>query len=258
MTTGAARLSAMAAARTGAGAVTVLSPANALLLYAMNLTSVMVARFEEWHELDDFLAKRHPQAYVLGPGFGAPDKARTIVGKLLHADTDIRPKALVLDADGLTAFEHDPQELFDIARQYVDEGGRLVLTPHMGEFKRLFPDLEGAPLALAKMAAERAGCTVLLKGSDTVIADREGATVINSAAPAWLATAGSGDVLSGILASLLAQGLDSLEAAAASVYLHAQAADTFGPGLMAEDIPALIPAVLKDLWETTQLLHKER
>ncbi|KFB10085.1 bifunctional ADP-dependent NAD(P)H-hydrate dehydratase/NAD(P)H-hydrate epimerase [Nitratireductor basaltis] len=259
MTSGAARLSAMAAARAGAGAVTLLSPANALLLYAMHLTSVMVTRLEDRHELDEFLAKRHPQVFVLGPGFGAADKVRVFVADLLGADLAIRPNALVLDADGLTAFEGDPQQLFDLAEAFSGNGGTLVLTPHLGEFRRIFPDLEGSPLELARQAAERAKCVVLLKGSDTVIADPAGQTVINSAAPAWLATAGSGDVLSGIIASLLAQGMTALDAAGAATWLHAKAAEAFGPGLMAEDLPDQLPSVLRRLWRTRQdHLLKER
>lgn len=259
MTTGAARLSAMAAARIGAGAVTVLSPANALLLYAMNLTSIMVARYEIEQELDDFLTRRHPQAFVLGPGFGAPGKARAIVRRLSEADEAVRPKAIVLDADGLTAFEERPEELFDIAAEYRGQGGQLVMTPHMGEYKRLFSEVEGGPVELARQAAARAQCVLLLKGADTVIADPEGNVVINSSAPAWLATAGSGDVLAGMIGGLLAQGMPALGAASAACQLHAQCAAVHGPGLMAEDIPGLLPSVLRDLWrEGRDHLQTER
>ena len=166
-------------------------------------------------------------------------------------------RATVLDADALTAYSDDPQSLFDMLH------GRCVLTPHGGEFARLFPDIAeklAAPAtkgpAYSKVdatreAARRAGCVVLYKGADTVIAEPSGRCSINSAhydrAAPWLATAGSGDVLAGIITGLLARGFQPMQAAETGAWLHVEAARAFGPGLIAEDLPEMLPKVFRDL-----------
>lgn len=238
--TGAARLAARAAARIGAGAVTVLSPAAALAVNAMHLTSIMLARVEEEAELEEFLQRRRPSALVLGPGFGVGEKAR------LFAETVARAAVhLVLDADALTAFAEEPGRLFAAAEA---NPARLVLTPHAAEFARLFPDLAGdealSKLERARRAAMRAHAIVVLKGPDTVIAAPDGRAVINANATPYLATAGSGDVLAGMIAGLMGQGMPAFEAACAAVQLHAEAGRAVGPGLIAEDLPERLPQVL--------------
>lgn len=247
--TGAARLTALAAARIGAGAVTMLSPANALAVNAMHLTSIMLRRVEAEEELRAFLEERHPAALVLGPGFGVGEKARLFTDLALrHEGPGPECLKMVLDADALTSFAPDSQMLFDAVEA---NGGNVVLTPHEGEFERLFPDIAGEPSLSkpqrARFAAERSHAVVVLKGADTVIASPEGRVVINTNATPYLATAGSGDVLAGMIAGLMGQGMPCFEAACAAVYLHAETGRSVGPGLIAEDLPARLPVVLNTL-----------
>lgn len=247
--TGAARLSAMAAARAGAGAVTLYTPGSALLVNAAQLTSIMLRKIDTPHDFTHAASARRPDAMVLGPGFGLGQSLREMAAAALALEGS---GALVLDADGLTAFRDRPQALFEaIAASTLD----VVLTPHEGEFSRLFPDLaDGATSKLerARQAARQAGAVVVLKGPDTVIAAPDGRAAINANGSPWLATAGSGDVLAGLIAGLLAQKTPVWEAACAAVWLHAQAAAAFGPGLIAEDLPGLVPSVLRDLYESTR------
>ncbi len=168
--------------------------------------------------------------FVLGPGFGIGEKARDFALRL-------RERSLVLDADGITSFKDDPQPLFDA---YAEGETHLVLTPHEGEFARLFADIAAEPslskVEKARAAARRAHAAVVYKGADTVIAAPDGRAAINANGPPWLATAGSGDVLAGMIGALLAQGMPAFEAAAAGVFLHGEAAHLAGPGLTAEDL----------------------
>jgi hydroxyethylthiazole kinase-like uncharacterized protein yjeF len=245
--TGAARLAAMAAARAGAGAVTVLSPAHAMLANAAHLTSMMLARIDGVDEMHDFIRGRAPRALVLGPGFGVTDKIRSFVLSLLgDTEGEAAEHALVLDADAITAFRDQPETLFAACRT---SPARVVLTPHEGEFRRLFPDLADVPSKLerARQAAARSNAVVALKGPDTVIAAPDGRAAINANGTPLLATAGSGDVLAGLIAGLAAQGMPAWEASCAAVWLHAEAARDFGPGLIAEDLPDALPGVLRRL-----------
>lgn len=241
--TGAARMAAVAALRAGAGLVTVFAPGSALQVNAAHLTAVMLRRCNDVAELETHLDDQRLGVFVLGPGFGAGETARDYTRAVLQAG-----RALILDADGLTAFAEETESLFAAIR---DAGAEVVLTPHGGEFKRLFPDLAAdetlAKPAKARAAAARSGATLILKGADTVIASPDGRAAINATGTPWLATAGSGDVLAGIAAGLLGQMLPAFEAAAAAVWMHGKAAEVFGPGLIAEDLPGLLPAVYREL-----------
>jgi NAD(P)H-hydrate epimerase len=245
--TGAARLAARAALRVGAGLVSVASPPEALAVNAAHLTAIMLKPFDGAAGLMRLLEDRRLNALVMGPGLGATGETRELVLAALSGQA-----ALVLDADALSAFEHDPDALLT----RIQTGGRgetCVLTPHEGEFERLFPGLledSASRLEAARTASLRAGCTVLLKGADTVIAAPGKWLAINANAPATLATAGAGDVLAGMIGGLLAQGLATAEAAAAAAWLHGDAASRFGPGLIAEDLPEMLPASLKALADT--------
>jgi len=238
--TGAARLAARAGLRIGAGLVTLLSSPEALAVNAAHLEAVMLQPFETEAELE--AAAAHVDVAVIGPAAGVDES--TVSNLFALARTGA---ALVVDADALTVFRHDVSELFSV----LDRDD--VLTPHQGEFERLFPGLlrtrPDRPAA-ALEASKRAGAIVLLKGNDTVIAAPDGGCVVNRAGSIWLATAGSGDVLAGLVAGLIAQGMDSFDAACAGVWIHSEAARHHGPGLISEDLPGLVPQVLAGLYRT--------
>jgi NAD(P)H-hydrate epimerase len=235
--TGAARMAARAAARTGAGLTTIAVPEKALPIYAAALTSIMVHPLVASMDFDELLADRRFSAFLIGPGAGTGEETRLRALAMLKTG---RPT--LLDADAITAFQEDPPAL---DRAIV---GPCVLTPHDGEFQRLF-DPSGDKLTRVRAAARRSGAIIILKGSDTVVAAPDGRTVINTNAPPTLATAGAGDVLSGMVLGLLAQGMEPFLAAAAAVWLHGAAASEFGPGLMAEDLPDLLPGVFRNLYK---------
>jgi hydroxyethylthiazole kinase-like uncharacterized protein yjeF len=238
--TGAARLAARAGLRIGAGLVTLFSPPDSLRVNAAHLEAVMLRPFETDLELEQ--AAADVDAAVIGPAAGITET--TLVNVLALARTGA---ALVIDADAITVFRDDPDELFSV----LDRDD--VLTPHPGEFERLFPGLLAAGpnrVEAARKAAERAGAVVLLKGPDTVIASPDGRAAVNLNGSRWLATAGSGDVLAGFIGGLIAQGMESFEAACAAAWIHAEAGGNFGPGLIAEDLPGQAPAVLAELWRS--------
>ncbi|MFD2052627.1 NAD(P)H-hydrate dehydratase [Mesorhizobium calcicola] len=251
--TGAARLSALAAARSGAGAVTVLSPANAMQVNAAHLTSIMLRKADDSVDIDEFIGERRPSAFVLGPGFGVGERTRKFALALLSSalPRDTRIDGLVFDADAITSFREAPDVLFEASRR--SDASALVMTPHDGEFARLFPgiagDIAASKLDKARLAAVRANAVIVYKGADTVIASPDGRAAINANGAPWLATAGSGDVLSGLTAGLLAQGMPAFEAACAAVWIHTEAGSLFGPGLIAEDLPLALVPVLRDLVE---------
>jgi NAD(P)H-hydrate epimerase len=234
-TTGAARMSARAAARVGAGLTTIAVPEIAWSVCAAILTSVMVEAVSVPEEFDRLLGDRRYSAMLIGSGAGLVAASRAGVLAMLATG---RPA--VLDADALTSFQGDPDAVDRAIR------GPCARTPHEGEFKRLF-DSGGDKLTRARTAARRSGVIVVLKGSDTVIVAPGGAAIINSNASPTLATAGSGDMLSGMILGLPAQGMEALSAAAAAVWLHGAAAQAIGPRLLAEDLPDLLPGVLHGL-----------
>ncbi|MGE0009115.1 MAG: NAD(P)H-hydrate dehydratase [Parvibaculaceae bacterium] len=235
--TGAARLAARAALRVGAGLVTLASPAAAMAVNAAHLTAIMLAEASDAPAVSRLLDDRRKNAVCLGPALGVGAHTCAKVRAALGSGA-----AVVLDADALTSFAGAPDELF---RAIAERPGRaVVMTPHEGEFSRIFKDLRSLPdskCERALSAASRAGAVVLLKGPDSVAASPDGRAVVNTNAPPSLATAGSGDVLAGLVTGLLAQGLEPLEAASAAMWLHGAAARKFGGfGLIAEDLPDLI------------------
>jgi hydroxyethylthiazole kinase-like uncharacterized protein yjeF len=233
--TGAARMAARAAARIGAGLTTIAVPEYALPIYAASLLSIMVQPADTPAAFANLIADPRITACLIGPGAGIGAATREKALAFLHSG-----RAAVLDADALTSFQDHRKDLFAAIR------GPCVMTPHDGEFARLF-GISGDKLTRARNAARQSGAVIVLKGADTVIAAPDGRAIINTNAPPTLATAGSGDVLCGMVLGLLAQGMPPFQAAAAAVWLHGAAARAFGPGLIAEDLPDLLPRVLMDL-----------
>lgn len=234
--TGAARIAATAARRAGAGLVTLAVPHISFPIYAAgdpgNLVEVR----------DDFaktVSDKRRNTVLLGPGLGVGDATKDLIMTALKC----ADKRVVLDADALTSFADTPDELFDAIQ------GPVIMTPHDGEFARLF-GIEGDKLCCARQAAKAANAVIVLKGADTVIAAPDGRTRINTNAPPWLATAGSGDALAGIISALAANGQDIFDAASAGVWLHGRAAQTIGPGLIAEDIANGLPQALQSIIPT--------
>ncbi|MES2600122.1 MAG: NAD(P)H-hydrate dehydratase [Pseudomonadota bacterium] len=247
VSTGAARLAARAALRAGAGLVTVASKRDALAVNAAALTAVMVRETETPQQFAELLADRRLNACVIGPATGIGERTRDMVRAALSAQ-----RGLVLDADALTSFADDPATLFAEIKKQNDP--QVILTPHTGEFGRLFSGLQSnyphaSKLERARLAAAQSGAVVLLKGADTVIAAPDGRAAITANAPPWLATAGSGDVLAGIIGGMLAQGVPAFEAACIAAWMHGEAGHEFGPGLIAEDLPDMLPAVLRNLYD---------
>ncbi|MEQ8255451.1 MAG: NAD(P)H-hydrate dehydratase [Roseovarius confluentis] len=256
--TGAARLAARGVLRIGAGLVTLGVPPNAQQEVACHVTSIMLRRVEGGDGLAAVLEDGRLNAVCLGPGLGVERARELVPAALAGGGLETHPtRSVVLDADALTAFAEQPETLFGMLHE------QSVLTPHAGEFARLFPDvaekLNAAPTSgpayskvdATRAAANRAGCVVLFKGPDTVIADPDGRCSITSAqyersAP-WLATAGAGDVLAGFIAGLLARGFAPMQAAETGAWLHVECARSFGPGLIAEDLPEELPKVLRAL-----------
>ena len=240
--TGAARLSAMAGLKAGAGLVTLAARREALDILATHLTAIMLHEVNSPEEAAEWIVAKKLTAFVIGPGFGTGQTVRDYVELLAG-------HPLVLDADGISSFRGRPEALFSLFEDA--DAPTTVMTPHEGEFARLFPDL-AAEKSLGKVekalaAAARARAIVLYKGADTVIAAPDGRAVINTNAPPALATAGSGDVLAGIIGGLLAQGMPAYEAAAAGAWLHGEAGRRAGRGLTAEDLPEALGQVLAEM-----------
>jgi hydroxyethylthiazole kinase-like uncharacterized protein yjeF len=234
--TGAARLAARAAMRIGAGLVTVVSRPEVRAIYAADMAGVLTAAASTAGEFADYIDDARRNAVLIGPGAGIGRTTREMVLAAFAAR-----KSVVLDADALTVFADAPEELFSAIG-----GAPCLMTPHEGEFARLF-DTSGDKMTRARRAAARSSAVVLLKGADTVIAAPDGRVAINANAPPDLATAGAGDVLAGVALGLIAQGVAPFEAACAAAWVHGDAATRFGPGLIAEDLPGMIPAVLRHL-----------
>jgi hydroxyethylthiazole kinase-like uncharacterized protein yjeF len=233
--TGASRMTALAASRAGAGMVTLAAPTSAWSVYATSLMNAIVTSFDGLADFSALLADVRRNVIAIGPGAGVAAATRQYVLAALATR-----RTVVLDADALTSFAEAPEDLFTAIQ------GPCVLTPHAGEFARLF-HFEGDKLRLARCAAQQCQAVVVLKGPDTVIAAPDGRAIINANAPPQLATGGSGDVLTGFVSALLAQGMPAFEGAAAAVWLHGAAAAEFGVGLVAEDLPDALPRVLQRL-----------
>ena len=235
-TTGAARLASCGCQRIGTGMVTLACMPEVSTLYRSVMLSSLVELFSNTDSLASLLSQRRRQSVLIGPGHGLDQKTKDFTQAVLHSGLKC-----VLDADALTVFEDKPEDLFDML------DSRVIMTPHIREFERLFPIPNPIKWQRVQDATQRCGSIILLKGADTVIASPDGRIAINTNAPPHLATAGSGDVLAGMIVGLLAQGMESFEAACAACWLHGAAAKTLGLGMIAEDIPKALPQVLLHL-----------
>ena len=236
--TGASILAARGALRVGAGLVSIACLSQYASIFATAVPSAMVRPIDEPDAWEALLAEARINALAIGPGAGVGPVTRERALDALGAG-----KRVVLDADALSSLK-------DVAWPLCDaEAPSAVLTPHEGEFRRLFADLEGDKPARARAAAARSGAAVVLKGADSVIAAPDGRLAINSNAPPELAIGGAGDVLTGLILGLLAQGMEPFFAAAAGAWIHGCAAQGYGPGLIAEDLPDLVPGALRILRE---------
>jgi len=240
--TGAARLSARGALRSGAGLVTLAGSKAATAVNAAHATAVMIESFAGVKGLQNLLADTRKNAVLIGPGAGVSKQTAGLVLTALKSMA-----VCVLDADALTSFANKPELLFEAI---LARDASVVLTPHDGEFDRLFGErISVSKLEQARSAARTSGAVVVLKGADTVIAAPDGRAAINANAPPWLATAGSGDVLAGFITGHLAQGMPVFEAACAAVHFHGTCASEFGQGLIAEDLSEVLPSVLRKFHE---------
>jgi len=244
--TGAARLAARGALRAGAGLVTIASRREALAVNAADNLAVMVRPIDGAAELARLLIDKRLNALAIGPGVGVGPETCELVLTALSGE-----RAVVLDADAMTSFAGDPHRLAGALKARAEN--RTIMTPHDGEFSRYFCALDekakiGSKLDRARLAAELTGAVIVLKGADTIIAAPDGRAAISANAPAYLATAGAGDVLAGMVTGLLAQGMPAFEAAAAAVWLHGEAAVGFGPGLISEDLPEQLPRLYRGLF----------
>ena len=238
--TGAAQLACRAGLRIGAGLVAVACGSASQPIYAVSNPSVITLEAEEPADFAELMEDPRRNAVLVGPGNGVTPATRARAEAAIAAG-----KSVVLDADALTVFQDAPGQLWSSIA--ASTAAQVVLTPHEGEFQRLFPDLSGNRLDRARAAAARSGATIVFKGPDSVVAAPDGRAALNGSAPPWLATGGTGDVLAGMIGGLLAQGMPAFGAAAAAVWLHGQAAAAIGPGLIAEDLPATLPEVLRRL-----------
>jgi hydroxyethylthiazole kinase-like uncharacterized protein yjeF len=241
--TGASRLSAMAALRAGAGAVTLIGEKQALREHAAHVTAIMLEEITAVEQFRQWLENRKVRSVVLGPGFGIGEKTRQFADIMMRSNIP-----LVLDADGITSFAECKEDLKAMIHR---AGAPAILTPHIGEFSRLFGnetlEKSESKVNAARKAAKDLGAVIVLKGADSVIASPDKRAAIQPFATPWLATAGSGDVLAGIIGSLLAQGMDGFEAACAAVWIHAKAGGSINHGLIADDLPQALPAILKEI-----------
>ena len=244
--TGAARLAARGALRAGAGLVTIASPRDALAVNAATNLAIMVREAEGAEGLLSLLSDRRINTVILGPGGGIGPQMRALVAAAISQN-----RTIVLDADALTSFGEKPNELFTAVKNHPES--TVILTPHLGEFNILFMNVEGITKVKQKLEATQAAShetdsVILLKGADSIISSPDGQAMVSENAPPYLATAGAGDVLAGIIAGLCAQGMPAFEATAAGVWLHGEAAREVGPGLIAEDLPEALRPVYRRLY----------
>lgn len=243
--TGAGCLASVAALRMGAGLVTVVAPADTAIIYQLHNPSLLVEPIGEPARFKEHLKDTRRNAVLIGCGAGTDNAG--ILKKIVLDTIQFQPqKICVLDADALSVFADDPRVLMGAL------GSHCILTPHEGEFARIFPDLKGSKVERVYAAAKRSKAVIVLKGADTVIASPDARVVINANGTGWLATAGTGDVLAGMIAGIAARGiLDPFDSACAAVWIHGRAGELAGAGMLSSDLPSVIPKVWTELFAIT-------
>lgn len=233
--TGAARMASESSMRIGAGICTLIAGEKALPIYKAAAPHIICKEYKD-NIVGEIVDSQHKQAFLIGSGYGQenPEQLKKIVMRLL-----VSGKPLVLDADALTVFADEPYTLMEKLHENV------VLTPHEGEFSRLFGIKDEGRIEKASEAARECKAVIILKGAETLIAQRK-RLIRNTHASPYLATAGAGDVLAGMIAGLMAQGMNPLKASCAAVWMHGAAALQSGPGMIAPDIIEKIPSILRD------------
>ncbi|MFT7432569.1 MAG: hydroxyethylthiazole kinase-like uncharacterized protein yjeF [Alphaproteobacteria bacterium] len=237
---GAARLASRAARRVGAGLVTVVCEPNAYPILTRDWPGTIVSALGEGKRYTEHLVDDKKNAFLLGPGGGLDSDLKA---KILYTLEMGKRKGAVIDADGLNIFKADIEKILESLHS------NCVITPHAGEFTRIFPDITGSREKMAMAAATRAGCVVVLKGAKTIIASPCGQLVENDHTSPYLATGGTGDVLAGMIVGFMALGVSAFDAANMAVWLHGDAGKRLGIGLVAEDIIDILPTVLREVFE---------
>ena len=243
--TGASRLASLSALRVGAGIVTLASTDESAMINAAHLTSVMVKNINTKKDFIDFYNKRKVNAFLIGPGCGLTKYTKEL--SLVAIKTGL---PVVLDADSISVFEDEPNELFSAIKKY---NKNVILTPHEGEFKRIFKNSIGSKISKASKASRESSAIIIYKGNDTIISSPNSHLAISDKTSPFLATAGSGDILAGICAGLLSQGMDAFMAACAGQWFHKKIGEISGPGMIADDMPGFIetflPNILGEIYE---------
>ena len=236
--TGASRLAALAAQRAGSGIVVVAVSKNSENIYFSSLTSQIIKSYRNLKEFRSILDDPRINSIVIGPGLGQGKKTISKMKIIFE-----RKRRAVIDADAISSFQNN----IDLLKK-ITSGSDIVYTPHEGELLKLFPNIKGNAIEKSIYAANNLNSTFVLKGPNTLVSNKKtDKIIVNIPGARWLATAGSGDILAGIIGALMATGVESFTSAGLGVYIHSESGKVGGPGMIAEDLINIMPSILKKL-----------